>query len=488
MNKWFIIILLCFSQLSQLDAQTIASGDFVLELQSDGSVGGKQQWGIHHGPSGNRMMGSAGVWVSAEDAGGRIYAAAHLRKQKSGTDFWAGPMDTFLIKAKNPKDWERVWFNDQVTIENHIFNWDRAGYQVPNDLEEWPANGSDNTLGFLAPFADANTNGVYEPEWGDYPFVHGSQSLYAIFNDEFDEHAVSKAAPLKCGFFSEFWVEDQIKNTFFGSYRLLNQSRLNYRNVIISIAADLDAGGTNDNRVAVDSLSGSIMLFNTDAIDDSFEMALPFVMITPLNFRPAGAMILDTIEHAAFPEKDVEFRNVQQSLWADGAPLSYGGNGRGNTNPTNYMYTWPEWKDTSEAGYRFGLLNKAPQDLKHGEFIELTFAISCGLMNRSGPEEFRSNVLTQLRPFVLSETITASSQRSLRCYPNPAQQGGKLFVVAENPLLHSEYKILDLNSRILMKGVLQDQQIRLTEKLEAGMYVLIIHSGHQQFVKKVLVK
>ncbi|MBK8414466.1 MAG: hypothetical protein IPL22_08125 [Bacteroidetes bacterium] len=37
----------------------------------------------------------------------------------------------------------------------------------------------------LAPFADFNSNGIYDPQNGDYPYILGDESIYSIFNDYF---------------------------------------------------------------------------------------------------------------------------------------------------------------------------------------------------------------------------------------------------------------------------------------------------------------
>ncbi|MDB4082974.1 hypothetical protein N9502_01770 [Vicingaceae bacterium] len=67
-------------------------------------------------------------------------------------------------------------------VISHQANYNQIGYIMPEGIKNWPAFG-DTTLGVskdLAPFFDANNNGCYDPQNGDYPVIKGDEALYWI--------------------------------------------------------------------------------------------------------------------------------------------------------------------------------------------------------------------------------------------------------------------------------------------------------------------
>ena len=54
-----------------------------------------------------------------------------------------------------------------------LFTYRITGYQMPRSVKNWPAIGRVDYGEFpdQAPFVDANNNGCYDPENGDYPSI-----------------------------------------------------------------------------------------------------------------------------------------------------------------------------------------------------------------------------------------------------------------------------------------------------------------------------
>lgn len=485
-----LIATLIIAMASVSRAQVLRSGDFELHLSSNGSLGNSAEMAIVHLPSGKRMMQSAGVWISAQDAQQRIYAAGHYNGERNGSDFWPGPMDTFLVKSKQPSEWDKTWFNNRRTIERHRKLWSDSNYQMPVEIRDWPANGVENSLAVLAPFADRTSNGRYEPEKGDFPLISGDQSVYAMFNDEFDEHKISLAAPLKCGFFVEAWANDDLPGVFFLKYRLLNQSKIDFERANWSFYATLDAGNPIDNIGATDSLSGSLMVFNADDNDDGqggFGSQLPFLMISPVNFQTTSSMLLDTLQHAALPNSDRAFRNLQQGKWADGNRLTYGGNGYDGGVFTNFAFTWPAWQRA--AGYSIALMNTQTNKLPSGESADWTIAITCKLSNayaQSGLENMIKESVNQLQP-IMSTPMLASRDR-FNIYPNPVKSGQYFFISSNQHQTLIGMTLYDLEGREIKqwKGPMGEKSYELPP-IKPGCYVMEVHDTSARYRLKLLV-
>lgn len=489
-SRHFIILMFLVATCLVARAQGLRSGEFTLLLTPNGSLGTPSEMAIIHQPSGKRMMRSAGIWISAEDAQQRIYAAGHQKGRIDDSDFWPGPMDTFLVKAKQPSDWDKTWLNNRTDIERHRRLWNEANYQMPAEIRDWPANGVENTLPVLAPFADLTDNGRYDPEEGDFPIISGDLSVYALFNDEFDEHKVSLAAPLKCGFFVEAWVNNDLPGVFFIKYRILNQSSLGFDRLNWSFYATLDAGNPSDNIGATDSLSGSLMVFNADENDDGeegFGSRLPFLMVTPINFQSTSSMLLDTLQHAVLPSSDLAFRNLQQGKWADGNELTYGGDGYRSGVPTNFAFTWPAWQHP--AGYSIALMNAERNKLEFRESVEWTIAITCKLSNayaKLGMEALIKESVNQLQP-ALSTAKNVSRER-IEVYPNPTISGQRFFLSSKQPYDFKQLALYDLEGRLIKQwDSPMDRKSYELPPINPGCYVLEVHEKNARYRFKLLV-
>src|SRR5690606_2149725 len=115
------------------------------------------------------------LWIGGLDAGNQLRMAAMTYRQK-GFDFWPGPLDTLNATTDSAMSaaFDRVWKIDRQEIESFVNAWQTGSvtagtYSVPGVIQTWPGNGN-TALGFakkLAPFVDADDDGVYNPMKGD---------------------------------------------------------------------------------------------------------------------------------------------------------------------------------------------------------------------------------------------------------------------------------------------------------------------------------
>ncbi len=140
--------------------------------------------------SGHTAIYAGSLWLGGTDVNGQLKCAALRFRQ--GNDYWTGPLTTTGDAEVDPETctkWDthfritrqevetfRAWYLAGVADAQNGTNTqteDFPDYQVPQIIVNWPAHGdvSKNQDFYMAPFKDANGNGVYDPlTGGDYPW------------------------------------------------------------------------------------------------------------------------------------------------------------------------------------------------------------------------------------------------------------------------------------------------------------------------------
>jgi hypothetical protein len=268
--------------------------------------------------SGHTSMFAGALWLGGIDANGQLKVAA-LEYRQSGNDFWTGPLTTdgtasvdaatcekydkhFVITRKEVDE-----FIAHCTGPNGSFVATSDYPSPPASILNWPAHGdvSKKQSYYLAPFFDADGNGVYEPENGDYPYydvnnslcptnkenlghppattaegngilvdqvLKGDQTLWWVFNDKGNIHTESKGAPIGFEIRAQafaFATNDEINNMTFYSYEIINRSTYRLTETYMSQWADTDLGNANDDYVGCDVKRGLGYCYNGKDVDGS---------------------------------------------------------------------------------------------------------------------------------------------------------------------------------------------------------------------------
>ena len=135
-------------------------------------------------------------WIGGKDSTGQLHIASQVYGQ-AGNDLFYGPIATNYSDPSYLLH-DAVYKINRTTINDHILNYQNSGYIVPNELSRWPGNGNvaNGEAASLAPYADINLNGTYDPANGDYPLIRGDQAIYFIFNDAKSVHTETGGASL----------------------------------------------------------------------------------------------------------------------------------------------------------------------------------------------------------------------------------------------------------------------------------------------------
>jgi hypothetical protein len=331
-------------------------------------------------------------WIGGKDGTGQLHLAGQRFGQGPGVgpantkfDFFPGPVMDSLYYAQTPDSvWNRVWNLKKTDIDYHRAHYWEAGYVPKEDILTWPGNGN-TTMGQapkLAPFADRNADGIYDPFDGDYPEIRGDQALFFIFNDDRGPHLETGGLKLRLEIHGMAYAFDlpqdsAMKNTVFLFYKIYNRSQNTYDSTLMGAFTDIDLGYAADDFIGCDVERSMYFGYNGTPVDGNGQpnaygpnppaqsvaiMAGPFMdpdgidnprfdqygnqlcdaSINGLNF---GDEVTDNerlgMQRFAYfnnsnsgvpgymndPTIDVEYYNLMCGRWKDGTPMIYGGNG-----------------------------------------------------------------------------------------------------------------------------------------------------------------
>jgi hypothetical protein len=276
--------------------------------------------------SGETVIYAGALWMGGTDPNNQLRIAALTFR--SGNDFWAGPLSvdgggSFDVN-QGTLDWGFADISPEVCMEYdnfyiterqdvELFNaWyecsndpncdvgvEYPDYQIPSSILQWPGNFNidlDYTQSYdfnLAPFYDRNSDGVYNPADGDYPWydltnqidcrtsrrvtLYGDYNMWWVFNDKGNIHTETSGDPIgmeiKAQAFA-FATNDEVNSMTFYNYELINRSYYTLNNTYFSVWVDSDIGCSEDDYVGCDVQRGLSYQYNADANDDGCQYAI----------------------------------------------------------------------------------------------------------------------------------------------------------------------------------------------------------------------
>lgn len=267
-------------------------------------VGGDMWWDIDNAKyevpvgTGKHSMFAGALWIGGIDAGGNIKVAAQTYRQ-TGLDFWGGPIDqaTVNITPDRCQEFDRHWKVSRQEVLDFAANYPDLS-KATKAIKEWP--GTKDSYGTpgtneekaLAPFYDANSDGEYDYQAGDYPgynftgefpnvpgtpktvcndYLFGDQTIWWVFNDVGNVHTESSSDPIGLEIRAQafaFKTNDEINNMTFYKYQIINRSSLELSETYFGQWVDADLGKYDDDYVGCDVDKGLGYCYNGDADDE----------------------------------------------------------------------------------------------------------------------------------------------------------------------------------------------------------------------------
>ncbi|MCH2024042.1 MAG: hypothetical protein MK207_16325, partial [Saprospiraceae bacterium] len=327
------------------------------------------------------------IWLGAYDDGGNLILAAQTYRS-SGNDYWTGPLDQDLgtVQKIDCERWDKHFtvYGDDITLLRADF-LDPINPGIQNTpskgLLGWPGKGNPHFMaihGFdirnynqdLAPFIDANNDGLYNPYDGDHPVievtgcdgsnynrpVYADQMTWWVYNDNGDLHGHTSGQPMKMEIQAMafgYTTTDAINDMTFYRYKLLNRNKLALNDTYFSLWTDPALGCPTDDYIGVDTTTGMGYVYNQDILDESsclnggfpgYGSVVPALGVDyfrgPLD--SAGNQIgLSSFQYhinslsdpKGDPSSALGFYRLISGFWPNGTPITAGGDGYDPSNP-----------------------------------------------------------------------------------------------------------------------------------------------------------
>lgn len=292
----------------------------------------------------------------------------------------------------------------KVTSEEvltHIDQYQEAGYEIPQGILNWPANG-DTTIGEMwqmAPFIDLNENEVYEPELGEYPNIVGDECIYLIKND--GGSTFETPIGIEEHYMISLFEEGHGGSEFLGNTMLLNITLYHRGNEAIDtlhvgMFHDGDLGYPSDDYTATSEAANALLFFNGDNLDSEnagqepgFGTSPPGLAIGSMFCNLWGSMFIQNgLGPLGYPKSAEETYFYLNGKWLDGTCQIQKGSGHifshegGDINFTRFGFDgdieseteWTESNADNPAGDRRGVMILQPKSFHPGDKISYTMA------------------------------------------------------------------------------------------------------------------
>ena len=286
------------------------------------NAGGDMWWDLPSGTGSKYFIPANGsatslfagsLWIAGVDVNNQLKCAA-LRFRQVGNDYYTGPLTVDGKASITPETcakWDKIYKITRAEVDEFLSNYQAGNNaEIPSIIKNWPATRADDDpegiAKYLAPFFDADGDGEYSPENGDYPYyditnelchtkiptkeeeidgtIHGSiladqvlkgdQTLWWIFNDKGAAHTESGGQAIGIEVRAQafaFATNDEINNMTFYSYEIINRSTYTLTNTYFSPWTDVDLGYGWDDYVGCDVARGLGYGYNGSYIDGSGE-------------------------------------------------------------------------------------------------------------------------------------------------------------------------------------------------------------------------
>ena len=224
-----------------------------------------------------------GLWVSARRIDNADTVLACVNRFSAG-DYVPGPLrvdGSCRNDLQTRRSFNRVWSVSRSEIDNFLDRVGTSGYSIPENILSWPGNGAEGYAAQLAPYFDADSDGVYNPRNGDYPLIRGDRMLFSIFSDA-TSHQTSGSEPMGLEIHASAYAFDEpadtaLSNTVFLSYKIINRSSHTYGDVHFGEFIDFDLGYAYDDYIGCDVRRGMAYGYNGTEADRPGDGAYPDV-------------------------------------------------------------------------------------------------------------------------------------------------------------------------------------------------------------------
>ncbi len=435
------------------------------------------------------------------EVNGELHSAATLY---DGMDFtWENPVLSAGPHA-DMQDLEyfhryyQVWKVDKQQLIYHAAHFSDPDYAMPFVIENWPAHGdiSNGEPAHLAPFADLNNDGQYQPMQGEYPLIRGDQAVYTLVHSIQD--ADSLHPPMKLDIHIMHYAFDQplnqdLEHTVFTNYKIINRGSEYYTDVRFGQFVDFALGNSYDDLVGCDSLLNLFFTYNGDDLDEDSFYEHGYAEQPPAQ----GCLFLN--------EPMTSFRTAPNEGPVGSIPtLEDLLNGTLNGDPfmqlgypTHFQFPGGTWIDAFDFVDRRGVGSIGPYSLSSGDTLCVDLAYPYARSITGGAIGSREAMRTRAvairdwyagyavdcdAPSDINVAVREGKDPPFRLWPNPTT--GDIMVnlgYANGPFA---YRIFDIAGSLVTSGKNEDlEEVSFLDlaHLANGTYLLRIDQGNVQW-------
>lgn len=424
-------------------------------------------------------------WVSGTNNSNDTFAVfADLFGNKSY--WWPGPMGKGMQKHVAASAWATHLQVTSSQVKSHQLNYGNKGYIVPENIALWP--GTYVRSGFdsiLAPFADINQNGIYDPAFGDYPYLPASEHVFNMASDSsFGGHTVQTGLDLSSLWFAPV-SRDSAGSTAMVRLTLCNRGSATLSDVRLSLCGDFSIGNSIDDQLATHVGYNAIYAYNQPGGDAIYGNNWPAVALGFLNTKAGSSIYFNnstsTVQGA--PDNDVHVYRYASGLWRSGGKMGSSGSGLdASSSVSKFVYpgttdpSLPSGRNWTNAEASAGKVNAMISTTgfqlpAHGcKIVDAFVTVVEGAPDSTAMNNALSGLLQYYnnREFTLGRK-QVSAYQSLR-FPNPVIQGATVTI----PTAKNGGEVRDLQGKL----VLQFSGPEFHATITPGMYLLLV-KGYQ---------
>ena len=487
--------------------------------------------------SSQNMLYNVGLNLAGVISGETEYLSGSVDNYGYNTDYYPGPVTTpENYSYQLDSAWVKVWKLNKNEIQLHIQNYNKEGYNMPDNLRHWPANGNviQGQAAQLAPYHDFNENGMYDPENGDYPLIRGDQAIYFVYNDVRYPHqlfsGIGMGAEIHCMVYAfESPDNEAINNTIFINYLIYNRGQNTLDELKPGIFSTAGLGNLYDNFAGCSPELNMGFYYNGDDFDEDTE-GVGYFYPGYGNHPPAFSMKLLNRELSGYlpyfthetitsfsPQTNEDLIYNLNAFWLDGAPLI--GNGCGHPScaqgdTVSFVYTgdpsvagsWSELQQGNISNYRSSMLLVEPvYDFRPGDAVCIDLALTTARdMNGNHIDSFvlLKEYAAQVQEFYnenfpascfdvapgFEEAGTPAKESHLTLIPNPAEE--EVTVKTNHTEKPAHYRIFDVSGRLKLSGQFKgaESQTINIKSLKPGLYFVQVLYGMETLTSKLVKK
>lgn len=311
--------------------------------------------------------GTSGICLATETTEGEMRAAISYLAFDQFTEFAPGIIDRDSNEPiiDNPY-FDQIWkveIHEIVQFQNDFANGNITTDIIPNSILQWPAKGNpylpNTEIDFdLAPFNDLDNNGMYDPLLGDYPIAleewpnfTPSEFTFTVVVEETSDVTFTPKLNVEVQQISYVinCKESPLSQGVNYRWKVTNLNDEAYEKLYLGVLDYPDMGCPYYNYTGTHLPTNSVYYYNNRSFDTDCNPSNKREIIEcnistshqlnntilgfPYNNDPYGSGIYTNL------------LNHFKSIWGDGTPLTFGGDGYNpaSTDSVNYIFTdFPE--------------------------------------------------------------------------------------------------------------------------------------------------